>query len=137
MENEEARFQSVFTEACLVYEYNHMTEEQRKAVNESGVLDQLQEAGKMRKKTIVRIGQKDDLERRRMLAAIERARINKDRLWNLLRLNRIKERALLGAIDKKYGNIAARDAKASQKDYIKNRLPNRQELFGNNLNTIK
>ena len=136
MDNEEARFQRIFTEACLVDEILRLPENKFKQLTESGALQALVEAGKMRKKTIVRIGQKDDLERRTMLACIERAREAGDRLWSLLRLNRIKERALLEQIRKKYENKGKRDAVASQKNYIKNVLPTRQQLF-TNPNNIK
>lgn len=118
-------------ESLLLAELSTFTEAQTKAFLESEVCQSLLEAKKMRKNTIVRLGGRDDLSRRETLAALELARQAKDPLWAKLRMNRIKERELLGKIRGKYGTKAARTAKLDQKDYIKNRLPNKQELFGN------
>ena len=91
----------------------------------------LVEAGKMRKKTLVRLGKNDDLSRRETMAAMVLAKRAKDPLWDKLALNRVKERELLGKIKKKYGNKANKLAKAGQKDYIKNLMPKGfNNLFG-------
>ena len=91
----------------------------------------LVEAGKMRKKTLVRLGKNDDLSRRETMAAMTLAKRAKDPLWDKLALNRVKERELLGKIKQKYGNKANKLAKAGQKDYIKNRMPSGfSNLFG-------
>lgn len=83
----------------------------------------LMEAGKMRKKTLVRLGKNDDLTRRETMAALLLAKKAKDPLFDKLALNRVKEKELLGKIRKKYGHKAGKLAKQGQKDYIKNRMP--------------
>ena len=120
------------TEAMILAELASFNEEQLNAFLESDLCQTLVEAGKMRKKTIVRLGAKDDLSRRETIAAMELARQHNDPLFEKLRINRIKERELLGKIRAKYGTKATKIAKANQKDYIKNRLPNKPQLFSNN-----
>ena len=119
-------------EAMILAELASFSEEQLNAFLESDLCQTLVEAGKMRKKTIVRLGAKDDLSRRETIAAMELARQHNDPLFEKLRINRIKERELLGKIRAKYGTKASKIAKANQKDYIKNRLPNKPQLFSNN-----
>lgn len=122
MQNE-LKNNSLFEEMCIVEEFSHFTDDQRKQVLESGVLDALCEAGKFRKKTLVRLSGQADFDRRNKLAAMALAKENNDPLFDKLALNRVKERELLGKIMQKYGNKGARVAKASQKDYIRNRMP--------------
>lgn len=97
----------------------------------NGVGSVLVEAGKMRKKTLVRLGKNDDLNRRETMACLTLAKRAKDPLWDKLALNRVKEKELLGKIKKKYGSKGSKLAKAGQKDYIKNRMPKGfNNLFG-------
>lgn len=79
----------------------------------------LVEARKMTKKTFVRLGKNDDLQRRTNMACLILAREAKDPLFNKLALNRVKERQLRNAIFKKYSSKATRLAKISQKKHIK------------------
>ena len=96
-----------------------------------GLGNVLCEAGKMRNKTLVRLGKNDDLNRRETMAAMLLAKKAKDPLFDKLALNRVKEKKLLGAIKNKYGYKAAKLAKQGQKDYIKNRMPKGfNNLFG-------
>ena len=77
------------------------------------------EAGKLRKKTLVRLGKNDDLTRRETMASLVLAKKNKDPLWDKLALNRVKERELLGKIKQKYSSKATRLAKTGQQEYLK------------------
>lgn len=83
-----------------------------------GAGEALVEAGKMSKKTVVRLSKADDLKRRSMMAAMQRAKEKGDPLFDKLALNRVKEKDLLDAIYNKYKMIAEKDAKAAQKEYI-------------------
>jgi len=110
-------------EQFLIEECSHFNEAQTKMFLESDLCQALLEAGKFRKKTLVRLSGQADLDRRNKLAAMALAKENKDVLFDKLALNRVKERELLGKIMAKYGNKGARVAKVAQKDYIKNRMP--------------
>ena len=84
-----------------------------------GVGETLVAEGKLSKKTIVRLSKKDDLSKRRKIAALQLAKENNDPLWDKLALNRVKERELLEKIMAKYGNKANKVAVQSQKDFLK------------------
>lgn len=84
-----------------------------------GVGETLVAEGKLSKKTIVRLSKKDDLSKRRKIAALNLAKENNDPLWDKLALNRVKERELLEKIMAKYGNKANKVAVQSQKDFLK------------------
>ena len=79
----------------------------------------LVEARKMPKKTFVRLGKADDLQRRKNMACLILARENNDPLFKKLAKNRLQERKIRNAIYKRYGNKADRVAKISQKQHIK------------------
>lgn len=84
-----------------------------------GVGETLVEAGKLRKKTLVRLSKKDDLTRRQKVIALNLAKENNDPLWDKLALNRVKERELLAKIVAKYGNKSQKLAVKAQKDFLK------------------
>lgn len=84
-----------------------------------GVGEQLVAEGKLYKKTLVRLSKKDDLSKRKKMAALNLARENNDPLWEKLALNRVKERELIAKIMTKYGNKAQKVAVKSQKDFLK------------------
>lgn len=94
-------------------------EEALKEFCQSDEVQALMEARKMSKKTFVRIGQNDDLTRRKNMACLILARENKDPLFFKLAKNRQQERKLRNAIYKRYGNKAGKVAKLSQKKHIK------------------
>jgi hypothetical protein len=94
-------------------------EEGVKNFTESAEVQQLLEARKMSKKTLVRLGKNDDFTRRKHLAAIVIAKEKNDTLFHQLALNRVKERKLRNLIFKKYENKATLVAKQSQKEHIK------------------
>ena len=77
------------------------------------------EARKMSKRTFERLGQNDDLTRRRNMTCLILAREKKDPLFDKLAKNRIEEREIRSAIYKKYGHMAERIAVLSQKKHIK------------------
>lgn len=84
-----------------------------------GVGETLVAEGKLSKRTIVRLSKKDDLSKRKKLAALNLAKENNDPLWDKLAANRVKERELLEKIMTKYGNKANKVAVQSQKDFLK------------------
>ena len=84
-----------------------------------GVGETLVEAGKLRKKTLVRLSKKDDLTRRQKIIALNLAKENNDPLWDKLALNRVKERELIAKIVAKYGTKSQKLAVKSQKDFLK------------------
>lgn len=80
----------------------------------------LEKANITNRKTLVRLNKNDDIRRRSTMAALQIAKQKKDPLWNKLVLNRVKERQLLKAINKRYGNKAVMVAKRGQREYLKN-----------------
>ena len=122
--------QDALFEQFLIDECSHFTDEEREAFLESELAEQLVQEGKMRRNTIVFLSGKDDLSRRTKLSALQMAKDKKDPLFEKLRINRTKERAILSKIMQKYGNKGAKIAKKSQKDWIKNRMPANFGKFG-------
>lgn len=120
-------------EMFLVEECSHFTDEQMKMFLESDLCEALVEAGKFRKKTIVRLSGQADLSRRNKLAAMALAKQSKDPLFKKLARNRVIERELLGKIMQKYGSKGAKIARKSQRDYIKHRMPKSFMASGGNL----
>ena len=121
-----------FLEQCIVDEVSHLTDEQIQEFCNSPEAEQMVQEGTMRKKTLVRLSKKDDMSRRRTMAAFSIAREKKDPLFNKLALNRVwtklvknrvQERKLIGEIVKKYGTKADRVAKIGQKEYLKHKMP--------------
>ena len=84
-----------------------------------GVGEALVEAGKLNKKTLVRLSKKDDLSRRKKMIALNLAKEAGDPLWDKLALNRVKERELIAKIVTKYGNKSQKLAVQAQKDFLK------------------
>lgn len=121
-----------FQELCILEDASRAEDSVKEAFkNGDGKI--LVEAGKMRKKTLVRLGAQDDLTRRETLAAMVLAKRAGDPLWDKLAANRVKEKELLGKIRQKYSTKSAKLAKLGQKDYIKNRMPKGINLnFGAN-----
>ena len=112
-----------FLEMCIADEVSHLSDERIQEFCESDEAQALVEAGVMRKKTLVRLSKKDDMSRRRTMAAFTIARDKKDPLWAKLVKNRVQERKLIGDIVRKYGNQAERVAKVGQKEYLKHKMP--------------
>ena len=110
-------------EQYIVDEVSHLSDEQIQEFCHSPEAEQMVQEGTMRKKTLVRLSKKDDMSRRRTMAAFSIARQKKDPLWTKLVKNRVQERKLIGEIVKKYGNKADRVAKVGQKEYLKHKMP--------------
>lgn len=110
------------TEMYIVDEVSHLTDEQIQEFCNSPEAEALVEAGKLRRKTLVRLSKKDDMSRRKTMAAFQLARDKKDPLWAKLVKNRVQERKLIGQIEQKYGTKAERVAKLGQRDYLKNQM---------------
>lgn len=112
-----------FLEACIADEVSHLSDEKIQEFCQSEEAQALVEAGVMRKKTLVRLSKKDDMSRRRTMAAFTIAREKNDPLWSKLVKNRVMERKLIGEIVKKYGSKAEKVAKVGQKEYLKQKMP--------------
>ncbi|WP_301204444.1 hypothetical protein [Bacteroides acidifaciens] len=111
---------NTLVEAFLVDDMSRLNEQQlAEFCTPGGVGEALVEAGKLGKKTLVRLSKTDDLKRRSMMSAMQHAKEKGDPLFDRLALNRVKEKELLDAIYNKYRMIAEKDAKAAQKEYIK------------------
>ena len=80
----------------------------------------LVESRKMSKKTFVRLGKNDDLQRRKNLSCLMLAKEHKDPLWSKWSIARIRERKLRNQIYQKYDNKATIVARKSQQQHIKN-----------------
>ena len=107
------------TECLIVDEVSKLpTETIQEFCKPGGVGEQLVQEGKMRRKTLVRLSKKDDLERRTSMMNIQLAKDNNDILWRKLVKNRQQKHDLIDAIDKKYGHRGARLAKKSQNEFL-------------------
>lgn len=111
-------FMQDYQENLFYLEASMMPEKVRTQLLESTEVKALIEKGLIGRKTMVKLSKLDDLERRTGMAGIQMAKENNDVLYDQLIKNRIKERKLLNAIDRKYASKASRVAKASQKTYI-------------------
>ena len=120
---DESNIPEGFLEMCIADEIAHLSDEKIREFCESEEAQAMLEAGVMRKKTLVRLSKKDDMSRRRTMAAFTIARDKKDPLWAKLVKNRVQERKLIGDIVKKYGSQADKVAKAGQKEYLKQKMP--------------
>jgi hypothetical protein len=72
-----------------------------------------------KKKTLVRLGRKDELKRRQGIAELLLARDAKDPIFVKLAINRKKERKYREELHKKYGQKAMKIALKSQKKHAK------------------
>jgi purine nucleoside permease len=102
-------------ETFIVDTVSRMDDENRKAFMESDCFKQLCEAGILEAKSIVRLNQADDFDRRVKVAAIAKAHANNDALEAALRKNRRQEKALLDKIYKKYSTQVKRDVMVAQR----------------------
>lgn len=107
-------------EAFFYDDFASCSDEEKKALIESGELALLEKKNITNRKTLVRLNKNDDISRRTTMAALQLARDNNDPLWKALKTNRIRERQLLAKIEKKYGSRASKVARVGQKEYLKN-----------------
>lgn len=95
------------------------SDEDKRALFESGEVALLEKKNITSRKTLVRLNKNDDITRRSTMAALQIAKQKNDALWKKLVLNRVNERKLLRAIKKKYANAAKKVAIQGQKAYLK------------------
>jgi len=110
-------------ESYYCNELCHLTQGRIEQFLESTECQLMLEKSLIGKKTMIKLSKMDDLERRIGMAAIQLAKEHNDPLYEKLKLNRIKERQLLGAINKRYVNPASKVAKVQQKEHIQNKIP--------------
>ena len=103
----------------LYMELAKLNDEEREEFIRSEECKQLQEAGLISKRTLVRLSKNDDLSRRRKMVAFQLAKEKKDPLWTQLVKNRVRERYLIKQIMNKYHTGAERGAKLAQRSYLK------------------
>ena len=106
-------------ESMLVEQVSMMSDDERNQYLNSDELRELEEAGAVGRRSIVRMNKFDDLQRRTHLASLQMAKQKGDADWELLRKNRVKERQLLQRIYKKYANQVRRDAIKAQRQLVK------------------
>lgn len=117
--NEELEDPDAYMESLIVDYVSRLPEDMiNEFCEEGGVGEALVEAGKMSKRTIVKLNKQADLNRRQMMAAIQLAHEKGDILAKKLTENRIKEKELLNAIESKYGAQALRIAKKGQQEFL-------------------
>lgn len=107
-------------EAFFYDDFANCSDEEKKALFESAEIALLEKKNITNRKTMVRLNKNDDISRRTTMAALQLAKDNNDPLWKALKVNRIKERKLLAAIEKKYNSRAQKVARVGQKEYLKN-----------------
>ena len=106
-------------EMLILDEVAHMDPALKKEFFEEGVAEQLVSEGKLRNgKSVMRLSKNDDLTRRTKIFAIQAAKENNDPNYEKLRINRVKERDLIGKIVKRWGHAGEKMAKKSQKEYL-------------------
>jgi hypothetical protein len=107
-------------EAFAYDDFASCSDAEKRYLIESGQFAILEKKNITNKKTLVRLNKNDDISRRTTMAALQLAKDNNDPLWKALKINRIKERKLLAAIEKKYNSRAQKVARIGQKEYLKN-----------------
>lgn len=117
--SEELQDPDAYMEALIIDHVSRLPEDMiQEFCAEGGVGEALVEAGKLSKRTIVKLNKQADLNRRQMMAAIQLANEKGDPLAKKLTENRIKEKQLLDAISSKYGAAALRVAKKGQQEFL-------------------
>lgn len=109
-----------YLEALLVSEVSTLPDEQiQEFCKPGGVGEALVEAGKLRRKTLVRLSKKDDMQRRQTMAELELAKQANDPIYQKLVKLHIKMKEYDQKIHQRYGHKAEKVAKIQQKEYIK------------------
>lgn len=111
--------QDALLEAYFIDEISRLTDEQREAFFKSDAFQALYEADILNKRAVVKLNKGSEIKRRTILAAMQKAREVGDNLWDQLRKNRIKEKQLLAAIEKKYANSVKADVKKAMNNFRK------------------
>ena len=119
VENIDVNYEELM-EAFFYDDFASCSDEEKKVLFESAEIPLLEKKNITNRKTLVRLNKNDDISRRTTMAALQLARDNNDPLWKALKVNRIKEKKLLAAIEKKYASRASKVARVGQKEYLKN-----------------
>lgn len=109
-------------EAFLIDDLTHNYSEDaiKEFCAEGGVGDALLEAKVLsNKRTMIRLSKETDLERRKVIAAIQMSKAKNDPLYNKLIKYKVLLKQTRAKIVSKYGNKASRAAIQGQKEYIK------------------
>lgn len=102
----------------LIHNYNEETVQEFCAPG--GVGEALLEAKVLsNKRTMVRLSKQSDLERRKIITAIQMAKSRKDPLYDKLVKYQVLRKQVRAKIVAKYGNMAGRTAVKAQKAYVK------------------
>lgn len=106
-------------EAFIADELMKLPDEVLREYMETDEFKTLQERQIIGKGTFVRLSKKDDLRRRKRLAALQMAISKNDPLAKILAKIRIRERECMNKIERKYGNQAEKQQRIAQREYIK------------------
>lgn len=108
-----------YLQECVYIEFSQLPDDKLKQFLESSECREMQEAGIIGKKTMVRLSKADDLTRRVKMAAIQIGKDKEDRLFKLwdkgTQMAKDAEEQLL----QKYNMMATKLARVGQKDYLK------------------
>ena len=117
LEDEEFDFEG-FEEACAIDYLARLSDEERKAFTESAECEALVEAGKLKKKMLIRLDKNSDLTRRQTLAVYSKAKEANDPLYDKFIKYKSIANQLKAQLKSKYGNRVENVAKKSQRDFI-------------------
>lgn len=106
---------SALVELFIADEFYHMDDEAGKAMLESEDLKALEEAGVVKKRTLVRLSKQDDYTRRLTLAAVQKAKEANSPDWKKLRKAQAMRKMALANIVKRYANSVKRDVVKAQR----------------------
>ncbi|MDD3121924.1 MAG: hypothetical protein PHC62_00245 [Candidatus Izemoplasmatales bacterium] len=114
--------------ACEVAEMND--EEREKFCEAGGLGEYLVTEAKLKNRTLVRLSKKDDLKRRKKMAAYQLAKEKNDPAWKKFTFHRAKALEYENKMFAKYGGKAERVAKETQKSYLKGDKAGLLDKFG-------
>lgn len=106
---------SALVELFIADEFYHMDDEAGKSMLESEDLKALEEAGVVKKRTLVRLSKQDDYTRRLTLAAVQKAKEANSPDWKKLRKAQAMRKMALANIVKRYANSVKRDVVKAQR----------------------
>jgi len=109
-----------FEQIMIADEVANMSQEELQEFCAPGGLgEHLVTEGKLRNRTLVRLSKKDDLSRRKKMAAYELAKEHNDPAWKKFVFHRQKSLEFENKMAAKYGAKAERVAMISQKSYLR------------------
>lgn len=109
-----------FEQIMIADEIANMSQEElQEFCAPDGLGQHLVTEGKLRNRTLVRLSKKDDLSRRKKMAAYELAKEHNDPAWKKFVMFRQKALEMENKMAAKYGAKAERIAMMSQKSYLR------------------